>query len=110
MEPLAAFLALATGAIELATALVALVRETRKRPTSNGAIAKTRGAVVSTRRARPRGHCTTSERSNHHARTLLQAPPRVSRSTTAAIRRSIKRELIWAIDLVMPRSKLYMGI
>lgn len=34
MEPLAAFLALATGAIELATALVALARETRKRPAS----------------------------------------------------------------------------
>lgn len=37
METLAAFLALATGAIELATALVALVRETRKRPASNDA-------------------------------------------------------------------------
>ncbi len=32
METLAAFLALATGAVELATALVALVRETKNAP------------------------------------------------------------------------------
>ena len=34
METLAAFLAIVTAALELATALVGLVRETRKRPES----------------------------------------------------------------------------